>query len=160
MDVVARRCVWIGYGNEIKDYWLYDPDRKKMFFSRDVQFNESEVAFKESSVVDDSPCIRDVADVYNDDAADQQDDTQPFLRRSERVRHRPDYYYAEGAYLAACVPLHTKNKSRCKEAMKAEMRSLECNHIWELLELPKDRKVMGSKWVFKVTMDNNGHVER
>ena len=40
------------------------------------------------------------------------------------------------------------------------MRSLECNHIWELVELPKDRKVIGSKRVFKVTMDSDGHVER
>ena len=39
-------------------------------------------------------------DVDGGDVADQQDDTQPVLRRSERVRHRPDYY-AEGAYIAA-----------------------------------------------------------
>ena len=35
--------------------------------------------------VNDSPCVGEVADVDGGDAADQQDDTQPVLRRSERV---------------------------------------------------------------------------
>lgn len=123
LDVIARRCVLVGYGNEVKGYWLYDPDRKKVLFSRDVRFNESEVSFKESSVVepielvvaDDSPHTGGEADVHGGEAvdsgeadvgggvADQQDDTQPVLRRSERVRHRPDYY-AEGAFIAAREP--------------------------------------------------------
>ena len=50
--------------------------------------------------IDDSPHIGGEVDVDCDDVADQQDDTQPVLRRSERARHRPDYY-AEGAYIAA-----------------------------------------------------------
>ena len=33
------------------------------------------------------------------DVADQHDGTESVLRRSERVRHRPDYY-VEGAYIA------------------------------------------------------------
>jgi len=40
LDVVARRCVLIGYGTEVKGYRLYDPDREKAFFNRDVKFNE------------------------------------------------------------------------------------------------------------------------
>ena len=44
--------------------------------------------------------------------------------------------------------------------MQTEMRSLECNNVWELVELPEDRKVIGSKWVFKVKVDGDGHIER
>ena len=51
LDMVARWCVLIGYGNEVKGYRLYDPDRE-VFFSRDVNFNESEVGLKESGVVE------------------------------------------------------------------------------------------------------------
>ena len=51
LDVVARRCVLVGYGSEVKGYRLYDPDRK-VFFSRDVRFNESEVGFKDFDVVE------------------------------------------------------------------------------------------------------------
>ena len=36
-DVVDRHCVLVCYGSEVKGYWLYDPDRKKVFFSQDVR---------------------------------------------------------------------------------------------------------------------------
>ncbi len=77
LDIVARRCILVGYGNEVKGYRLYDPDRKNTFFSRDVKFNESEVGFKESGVVerveleaaDDSHTEGEV-DVHVDEAID------------------------------------------------------------------------------------------
>jgi len=33
LDVVARHCILVSYGSEVKGYWLYDPDWKKEFFS-------------------------------------------------------------------------------------------------------------------------------
>ena len=44
--------------------------------------------------------------------------------------------------------------------MDKEMESLRKNDVWELVELPKDRKAVGSKWVFKLKTDTNGYVER
>ena len=38
--------------------------------------------------------------------------------------------------------------------------SVHCNDAWELLELPKDQKAVGSKWVFKIKTDADGSVER
>ena len=37
--------------------------------------------------------------------------------------------------------------------------SLHKNDVWELVELPKDRKAVGSKWVFKLKTDADGSVE-
>lgn len=43
LDPVAKRCVLVGYGTEVKGYRLYDPSRcGKVFYSRDVKFNEME----------------------------------------------------------------------------------------------------------------------
>ena len=52
LDPVARRCVLVGYGTEVKGYRLYDPNRVgKMTYGRDVKFNESEFGIeKESSL--------------------------------------------------------------------------------------------------------------
>ena len=40
------------------------------------------------------------------------------------------------------------------------IHSVHCNDAWELLELPKDQKAVGSKWVFKIKTDADGSVEQ
>ena len=42
-------------------------------------------------------------------------------------------------------------------AMKSEYNSLLKNHTWELVDPPKDRKIIGSKWVFRIKEDKHGN---
>ena len=46
------------------------------------------------------------------------------------------------------------------DAMENEIVSLHDNNVWELVELPEDRKAVGSKWVFKVKTNADGSIER
>ncbi|KAK4387417.1 Retrovirus-related Pol polyprotein from transposon RE1 [Sesamum angolense] len=46
------------------------------------------------------------------------------------------------------------------EAMEKELYALENNETWELTTLPRDKKAIGSKWVFKLKMNPDGSVER
>ena len=87
------------------------------------------------------------------------------VRRSIRVRRRPEYYIGasvvrDGLEEPATVKeaFSSREKDEWEKAMEMEMQSLRDNDVWELVEPPKDRKVVGSKWVFKVKPDN-GHVE-
>ena len=41
LDPKARKCIFLGYGLTTKAYRLYDLDKKKIIYSRDVIFNES-----------------------------------------------------------------------------------------------------------------------
>ena len=45
-------------------------------------------------------------------------------------------------------------------AMKDEMDSMTNNQVWDLVELPKEAKVIGCKWVFKTKRDSLGNIER
>ena len=45
-----------------------------------------------------------------------------------------------------------------KRAMEKEIKSLHENATWEIASLPKDRKAVGSKWVFKRKMDGDGKI--
>lgn len=45
-------------------------------------------------------------------------------------------------------------------AMEAELNSIETNKTWELTNLPRNRKSIGSKWVFKRKLDDQGRVVR
>jgi len=47
-----------------------------------------------------------------------------------------------------------------REAMKVEMDAPEKNETWELVELPKEKKLVGCKWVFTVKYKVNGTLER
>ena len=42
--------------------------------------------------------------------------------------------------------------------MHDEMDSLKNNQIYELVELPKEKKVLKNKWVFKLKKDDSGKV--
>ena len=44
--------------------------------------------------------------------------------------------------------------------MRAEMKTLKENEVWELVELPSGWKTVGSKWVFKTKIGESGSVER
>jgi hypothetical protein len=45
-------------------------------------------------------------------------------------------------------------------AMDEEMAALDANATWELVALPKDKKAIGCKWVYKVKHNANGFVNR
>jgi len=47
-----------------------------------------------------------------------------------------------------------------REAMVAEMDSIQANKTWELAVLPKGHKALGLKWVFKVKKDPDGRVTK
>ena len=46
------------------------------------------------------------------------------------------------------------------EAMREELNSMEKNKVWELVDLPNDRKAIGSKWIFKRKLNASGNVEK
>ncbi|CAB4011149.1 Hypothetical predicted protein, partial [Paramuricea clavata] len=43
--------------------------------------------------------------------------------------------------------------------MEKEMESLKTNEVWNLVQLPENRKAVSSKWVFRVKTDADGTVE-
>ncbi|CAI7866585.1 unnamed protein product [Closterium sp. NIES-53] len=47
-----------------------------------------------------------------------------------------------------------------KKSMESELKSIEENYTWELVELPEGRKAITSKWLFKIKSDTDGKNER
>lgn len=46
------------------------------------------------------------------------------------------------------------------EAMNVEIKALQDNHTWEVVELPDGKTPIGCRWIFKVKYKSNGEVER
>ena len=47
-----------------------------------------------------------------------------------------------------------------KAAMRKKMESIQSNEVWDLVELPANRKPVRSKWVLKRKIKVDGSVER
>ena len=70
-DSKARRCIFLGYGMVTKGYRLYDVNRSKVLYSRDVVFEESKPG-DEKEPKDDKPREPAKQDMYLDTGRDGQ----------------------------------------------------------------------------------------
>ena len=162
----ARKGIFVGYGQETKGYRIYDPDRRKVFFSRDTEFNEERKDVTSEATEVRCPLVVDFPVPVEDHAPrDEELDERPVstLRRSDRVRRPPDYY---GLTVSAVEPLSIEQAldspdcDKWKVAMEKEMKSLDDNDTWELAELPEGHTAVGSKWVYKIKTKADGSIER
>lgn len=173
-DSKARKCILLGYGQETKGFRLYDPTQRKVLHSRDVRFNENE---KDSEVVTNDEANHQLTLDFSSDPESEvpteshtpdEGTAEPVLRRSIRERHQPNYYAMERSHLSEIQsePVSIEEATTCPDsskwmqAMETEMRSLKDNDVWELVDLPASRKIVGSKWVYKVKTGADGSTER
>jgi len=56
--------------------------------------------------------------------------------------------------------MNCDNSDKWLNAMKEELKSMEQNGVWDLVEFPKSCKKVGYKWVFKTKRDSYGNLER
>ena len=47
-----------------------------------------------------------------------------------------------------------------KQAMQAEVESLESNNTWTFVDIPKDKNVLPGKWVYRVKYGPDGQVDK
>ena len=180
LDSKARKYIFLGCGEETKEYRLYDPKREKVIYSRDVQFNEEKKENEQDSIEQDliereTKYLIDLDFSEDGDTTTDEcnsgpsiDDTaEPVLWRSVREIHLPDYYAVKvnTANEKQMDPVSTEEavaspeQSKWLKAMKNEVQSLKDNDVWELVELPDGRKAVGSKWVYKVRTGADGSIE-
>ncbi|CAL2228256.1 unnamed protein product [Prunus armeniaca] len=51
-------------------------------------------------------------------------------------------------------------EEKWREAMDNEIKSNEKNQTWELIDLPKGKKTIGVKWVFRTKLNEKGEVDK
>lgn len=56
--------------------------------------------------------------------------------------------------------MESNDAAKWKEACDSEMKSLHKNKTWAFVPLPKGRKAIGNRWVFRVKENQSGNIER
>ncbi|KAL0334047.1 UNVERIFIED_CONTAM: Retrovirus-related Pol polyprotein from transposon RE1 [Sesamum angustifolium] len=169
----ASKCVFMGYSQIHKGYRLYNIADKTIFTSRDVQFHESQFPFEQISPTPTSYLPAPATDItsYPSPSPAQVDSTTSSsvspvpvyssltppsahvatLRRSQRqvnVIHEPRTF------------AEANKHPQWRVAMDKELEALENNSTWDLTTLPAGKRAIGSRWVYKVKLHQDGSIER
>lgn len=138
------------------------------FFSMDSTLNGEETVSTDATMGETEPDISET-------------ESSPVVTRPRNVRGMPEpnynpsfsflddssYYIAERmAFTAYKEPqsyeeaLTLPDAGKWKEAINEEMKSLLQNRTWHLVDLSKNRRAIGNRWVFKIKTKPNGYVDR
>lgn len=85
---------------------------------------------------------------------------EPKQRQFEGYVSHLAYFTNNSDPTTAKDALNSENSDEWKRAMQDEMQSLEENNTWTVVDLPKGRKAIKTKWVFTTKKDENGRIVR
>ena len=87
-----------------------------------------------------------------------------------RIRHKPGGWWKVSPETAAAAvieepltyeeAMHSEQADEWRQAMDDEIKSLHANKTWTTGPVPKDKRAIPVKWVYKVKKDANGNIER
>ncbi|GBN41194.1 Retrovirus-related Pol polyprotein from transposon TNT 1-94 [Araneus ventricosus] len=127
----------------------------------------SEIELIRSSDVPDSDVCQEIGEASCDaiDSKESSDEQERNLR-DRSILKKPARYdncvllaeHAEPDTYKEAIA--SKESSEWLAAMKEEMDSLEANNTWKLVNIPYDRKAIGSRWVYKIKKNADGTVQR
>lgn len=185
-DPKSTELIFVGYCEDTKGYRLIRPGNKKLVKSRDVIFIEDHlpkqqvlennpenvpVIFEEASEPVGEPAV--ITGAIQEDLHETEDaaasGSSVTIRRSQRQpkpKKMEDYVVYSASACQANDPetvaeaLLRPDAENWKEAMAEEYKSLVDNNTWSLTDLPRNRKQIGCKWVFKTKKDTEGQIQR
>ncbi|KAF5775122.1 putative RNA-directed DNA polymerase [Helianthus annuus] len=170
----AFKSVFIGYASHSKSYRLLDDESGIVVESRDVEFFENKFSRDDENS----------NGTTTSSTSEKRVQPSPIVeepRKSTRVRKEKSYgddffsYLVEGTQKKVMrevifavnldddpktfnEAMSSRDAPLWKEAVNDEMDSIMGNGTWELADLPKGKKPIGSKWIFKRKYHPDGSI--
>ena len=182
------KCIFLGFKSGVKGYKLYQLEDQKIFYSKDVIFDESAIMKPSSKKQEDTafqpPMMDPTVNVESSNSSsmpsDEVEQTSPtnvlppietgqqdysIARDRPRREIKPPLRYAHADYVAYAMTvveevdnsdpssfeeaIKSDSADKWLSAMQEEMESLQKNCTWDLVELPKNKKPIRCKWIYK-----------
>ncbi|RVW98726.1 Retrovirus-related Pol polyprotein from transposon TNT 1-94 [Vitis vinifera] len=142
----ALQCVFVGYALHKKGYRCYHPPTRQMYITMDVVLQEDSMYFSSESELK-GEYHKEIQTLNYDYHISEEDESGQFELVNQEV----------------AIPnsvQETLADPRWKAAMNEEMKSLQKNETWELVECPPEKKSVGCRWIYTVKYKANGSIER
>jgi hypothetical protein len=162
MDKKIEKFIFIGSKDGVKGYKLWNPENKKIVYSRDVVFREvKDVSKQEFLPRQDEPEKIELeldeakSESSKEDEAEEEEPHTLVLRRSMRERRQPerysppDFHSNFSLFIIDDDPrtvkeaVNSEDSKLLKKATVEEMDALDKNEAWNIVELPIGRKYIG-----------------
>ncbi|XP_019255206.1 PREDICTED: uncharacterized protein LOC109233798 [Nicotiana attenuata] len=165
----AKASVLIGYLDRQKLYILLELATNRIFVSRDVE--DEPYALNQDTTTDAAhiPLRKSsrtsIQPIWLRDYVTTQKGTSkyPITNYISYDKVTPKYQSYLEKFSTLVKPRSFKQAAkyaRWIEAMKQEIKALEDNKTWEVVDLPSWKHTVGSKWVYKIKYQANGDTER
>ncbi|KAG8481510.1 hypothetical protein CXB51_026364 [Gossypium anomalum] len=177
LELRSIKCIFFGYKTGVKGYKLWCPEKRKVVISRDVVFDETamlpNLSLKDSSNKENQKQVEQQINIESTPQASTKIDNRvasspqySITKNRTRREIKPPKMYAEADLIAYTLNvtedidanrelsnysevISCEGSEKWMFAMQEEMEFLHKNRTWDLVKLPKGKKVVHCKWVFK-----------
>ncbi|KAL0356269.1 UNVERIFIED_CONTAM: Retrovirus-related Pol polyprotein from transposon RE1 [Sesamum radiatum] len=182
LEEKTEKGIFLGYSTQSKGYRIYNLKTKKLIISRDVEFDEDAMwNWDEEKVERQTVMIpKETPPQQEEEEGTGQTDME---RRNQQAPGSPRRPPQSEETEEETPPRRTKLLSDIYEtcnfvmmepesfeaaakhevwvqAMKEEIKMIEKNDTWELAERPKDKEVIGVKWIYKTKLNADGSIQK
>jgi hypothetical protein len=168
----TTKGIFLGYSTQSKGYRIYNLQTKKLDVSRDVEVDENASWNWDEGKVERRNISIPIpqSDMEDMEEATEEPGTPPSPPQQEisspestptRVRSLVDIY--ETCNLAILEPENYDVASKQEvwvKAMQDEIKMIEKNNTWELVDCPHGKDIIGVKWVYKSKLNPDGSIQK
>jgi len=163
LDKKSEPGIFVGYSSSSKAYKVYQPQTGKIIVNRDVFFNEEEKwNWEQTKKTFTSMQKSSLSSQTREEQASEQwqeelEDDLP----TRGTRQLYDIY--QRCNVAICEPAGYEEvikDQKWQKAMEEELSMIKKNKTLELVDRPKDRKIIGVKWVFRTKLNADGSINK
>ncbi|KAL0295953.1 UNVERIFIED_CONTAM: Retrovirus-related Pol polyprotein from transposon RE1 [Sesamum radiatum] len=183
LEEKTEKGIFLGYSTQSKGYRIYNLKTKKLIISRDVEFDEDAMwNWDEEKVERQSVMIP--KETPPQQQQEEGTDQAEMERRSQQAPGSPrrpppseeieeetpprrtkllsDIYETCNFIMLEPENFETavKHKVWVQAMEEEEIKMIEKNNTWELADRPKDKEVIGVKWIYKTKLNADGSIQK